>query len=95
MYYRGRIHQRAHKAPRIWEVKNQSKILRHQLERFVSGLELRLQSARRGKAGVSDILGVASRFLVHKNVREGCKSGRQKHHLGFKHPLVLPRTFSD
>ena len=88
MYCRGRIHWREYKSPRIWEVYKQSKILRHQLERFVSGLELRLQSARRGKAGFSDILGVASRFLVHKNVREGCKSGRQKHCLGFKHPLV-------
>lgn len=55
---------RTHKSPRIWEVYKQSKILRHQLERSVSGLELRLQSARRGKAGVSNILEVASRYWL-------------------------------
>ena len=38
-------------------VYKQSKILRHQLERFVSGLELRLQTARRWKASGPDIWG--------------------------------------
>ena len=48
---------RAQKPPRIWGVYKQSKILRHQFERFVSGLELRLQAARRGKAGGFHIWG--------------------------------------
>ena len=38
-------------------VYKQSKILRHQLERFVSGLKLRLQTARRGKVSGPDIWG--------------------------------------
>ena len=48
---------RAQKPPRIWGVYKQSKILRHQFERFVSGLELRLQAALRGKAGGFHIWG--------------------------------------
>ena len=48
---------RAQKPARILGVYKQSKILRHQLERVVSGLELRLQAARRGKAGGCHIWG--------------------------------------
>ena len=56
MYYRGRIHGCARRKRRAYGgVYKQSKILRHQLERFVSGLELRLQTARSGKASGPDI----------------------------------------
>ena len=48
---------RAQKPLRILGIYKQFKILRHQLERFVSGLELRLQAARRGKAGGFHIWG--------------------------------------
>ena len=57
---------RAQKPPRILGVYKQSKILRHQLERFVSGLELRLQAARRGKAGGFHIWGCCPDFWCTK-----------------------------
>ena len=57
---------RAQKTPRIWGVYKQSKILRHQLERFVSGLELRLQTARRVKASGPDIWGWRPDFWCTK-----------------------------
>ena len=56
----------AQKTPRIWGVYKQSKILRHQLERFVSGLELRSQTARRGKASGPDIWGCRPDFWCTK-----------------------------
>ena len=57
---------RAQKTPRIWGVYRQSKILRRQLERFVSGLELWLQTARRGKASGPDIWGWCPDFWCTK-----------------------------
>jgi hypothetical protein len=57
---------RAQKTPRIWRIYKQSKILRHQLERFVSSLELRLQTARRGKASGPDIWGWRPDFWCTK-----------------------------
>jgi hypothetical protein len=56
----------AQKTLRIWGVYKKSKILRHQLERFVSGLELRLQTARRRKASGPDIWGWRPDFWCTK-----------------------------
>jgi hypothetical protein len=81
---------RAQKTPRIWGVYKQSKILRHQLERFVSGLELRLQTARRGKVSGPDIWGWRPDFWCTKMDMGAANLGGRSIALGKNIQLFSP-----
>lgn len=81
---------RAQKPPRILGVYKQSKILRHQLERFVSGLELRTQAARRGKAGRFHIWGWRPDFWCIKMDMSAANLGGRSIALGSDIQLFSP-----
>ena len=68
----------------------QSKTLRHQLERFVSGLELRLQAARRVKAGGFHIWGWSPDFWCIKMDMSAANLGGRSIALGSDIQLFSP-----